>query len=208
MIEVISSSFITEESEDIVENLAGVLIGKYSPGNDSDDFKGIVALTLYRQLPILMKLIKGDFKGKKILDIGCGSIDSKYERGTAYGPWLCRALLELGAMPIGVDKNTNRSERFQNYQADLEEKRTGLLSFLPSGSVDIVNSAGLFTHEGINLKNMEDFLVPEIKRVGKTQGFFVHDEPYLATGLSRLSYRLQPKPYALSGRPLHFLNSP
>ena len=208
MIEIIAKSFITEKSIKTVENLAKILAEKYASHRNTPDYKGIVELTLYRQLPILMKLTKDKLAGKRILDLGCGSRNSRYERGTSYEPWFCRGVLEMGVIPTGIDINGNEGEMFQHHQIDLEGPNEGLLSFLPSRHFDIVTSAGFFSCNGVNLKGISAYLVPEIERVGKPEAFFVHDESELSTGLSRLHYRLQPKPYALSEKPLHFLNSP
>ncbi len=109
-------------------------------------------------------------RGKRILDLGCGStldeetkqiikasggkldlveedLRSKGKLDVAryfvFQPWICRILLELGANPVGVDVGSNQDEKFENYQLDLSQK--GALDFLPDKSFD-----------GFNLKSLLD----------------------------------------------------
>src|SRR5207247_4144223 len=71
-------------------------------------------------------------RGKRILDIACGSNSSRSpdtgERTAMFEPWFCRLLLELGAGPVGVDAGDLEGERFEHYSADLS--RIGALDFL------------------------------------------------------------------------------
>jgi len=106
-------------------------------------------------------------KGKRVLDLGCGhTLDKESqdilketkrnpyrskllkERGSydtliegiprMYEPWLCRALLELGAHPVGIDIGDLGSEEFEHYQLDLSKE--GALDFLPDKSFDFIVS--------------------------------------------------------------------
>lgn len=102
-------------------------------------------------------------KGKRILDIACGSntskapssidIDSPFgekrintadtEGYTAqFEPWFCRVLLQLGAHPVGIDFGNLEGEAFEHYRVDLGQK--GALDFLPSHSFDAVQDSRLF----------------------------------------------------------------
>jgi|SRR3989339_451297 len=54
-----------------------------------------------------------------------------------YEPWFCRALLELGAQPIGVDIGSLEGEEFEHYRTDLS--KLGSLDFLPDQSFDGIN---------------------------------------------------------------------
>jgi hypothetical protein len=108
----------------------------------------------------------GDFnavKGKRVLDIACGSNTSSYpasvfvdtpsgERSipasgpkgytVQFEPWFCRILLELGAWPVGIDIGDLDGERFEHYRADLGQP--GALDFLPDRSFDAVQDSRLF----------------------------------------------------------------
>lgn len=104
-----------------------------------------------------------EVKGKKILDIACGSNTSKappmifanfpfgakevsVPPDTSYTalfePWFCRILLELDAEPIGVDIGDLEAEGFTHYKVDLGHK--GALNFLPSHSFDALQDSRLF----------------------------------------------------------------
>ena len=102
-------------------------------------------------------------KGKRILDIACGSSTSKAPAfvfvNTPFGetripishtdgytaqfePWFCRILLELGADPVGIDLGNLDGETFEHYHVDLGQP--GALSFLPDRSFDAVHDSRLF----------------------------------------------------------------
>ena len=85
-------------------------------------------------------------RGKRILDIACGSNSSRSpdsgERTAMFEPWLCRLLLELGAEPVGVDSGDLEGERFEHHAADLS--RIGALDFLPDASFDGIQDSRLF----------------------------------------------------------------
>jgi hypothetical protein len=103
-----------------------------------------------------------DIKGKKILDIACGSNTSKAPASlyidTPFGEmrfgrrrkgytaqfeaWFCRILLELGASPIGIDIGDLDHEVFTHYRVDLGQ--SGALDFLPSHSFDAIQDSRLF----------------------------------------------------------------
>ncbi len=121
---------------------------------------------------IIEQLIKGItdafsdlsmLKGKRILDLACGSNTSKMpsfvfvntplgerrvqipstEGYTAqFEPWFCRILLELGAEPVGIDIGDLDGEAFEHYRVDLGLE--GALDFLPSHSFDAVQDRRLF----------------------------------------------------------------
>jgi hypothetical protein len=85
-------------------------------------------------------------RGKRILDIACGSNSSRSpdtgERTAMLEPWFCRMLLELGADPVGVDAGDLEGERFEHYSADLS--RIGALDFLSDASFDGIQDSRLF----------------------------------------------------------------
>ena len=72
-------------------------------------------------------------KEKKILDLGCGSIEP--ERGNEdFKPWFSRLLQELGAKPVGIDIGSLEGEEFEHYQIDLTQ--ISALDFLEEKSFD------------------------------------------------------------------------
>ncbi len=101
-------------------------------------------------------------QNKKILDIACGSNSSKLPAAlyvnTPFGemalarqskgytalfePWFCRILLELGAIPVGVDFGDLEQESFTHYRVDLGKE--GTLDFLPEHSFDGIQDSRLF----------------------------------------------------------------
>jgi len=102
-------------------------------------------------------------KGKRILDIACGSSTSKAPSfvfvNTPFGekripipaedgytaqfePWFCRILLELGADPVGLDLGNLDGETFEHYKVDLGQP--GALNFLSDRSFDAVHDSRLF----------------------------------------------------------------
>ncbi len=104
-------------------------------------------------------------KGKRILDIACGSntsrapsfvfVDTPFgerripipshaaEGYTAqFEPWFCRFLVELGAQPVGIDRGDLEGEFFEHYNVDLG--LAGALDFLPDRSFDAIQDSRLF----------------------------------------------------------------
>ena len=102
-------------------------------------------------------------KGKRILDIACGSNSSQAPAAiyidTPFGaksvstadtenysaqfePWFCRVLLQLGAQPVGIDFGDLEDEVFEHYRVDLGQP--GALDFLPDRSFDAVQDSRLF----------------------------------------------------------------
>jgi SAM-dependent methyltransferase len=75
-----------------------------------------------------------EVRGKRILDVACGSRNYPDNVGGRYDPWMARLLVQLGAHPVGVDLSPQHNERFEWYQADLLVSNA--LAFLPSRSLD------------------------------------------------------------------------
>ncbi len=142
-------------------------------------------------------------KGKRILDIACGSNTSKAPSfvfvNTPFGeqhipiphkngytaqfePWFCRILEELGADPVGIDLGDLDGETFEHYHADLGQP--GALDFLPDHSFDAVQDSRLFgSPEFITqFPNGEDRLrvAAEIwrqeQRLLKEKGIVIHSD--------------------------------
>ncbi len=127
-----------------------------------------------------------DLEDKSILDLGCGStggsIDSTLSGG--WEPWLCRALRELGAKPIGIDAGNLAAEEFEHYSLDLLQPRS--LSFLPDHSIDIAVAFNLFNSPHLKIKNRKnrgthhigrllyEHLTRQLERIVKPCGLFIY----------------------------------
>jgi hypothetical protein len=143
-----------------------------------------------------------DIRGRKILDIACGSNTSKAPASlyldtplgkktlsqsnqgytAQFEPWFCRILFELGAQPVGVDFGDLESEIFEHYRVDLGE--IGALDFLPDQSFDAVQDSRLFGSPEFTAQfpNRADRLkiAQEIKRqeqrLLKPDGIVIHSD--------------------------------
>ena len=85
-------------------------------------------------------------RGRNVLDLACGSNESRSpvtgRRTSAFEPWMCRLLLELGARPVGIDIGDLDGEAFEHHRVDLGVP--GALDFLPTGSFDAIHESRLF----------------------------------------------------------------
>jgi len=101
-------------------------------------------------------------RGKRILDIACGSNSSRAPANiripTPFGafelrrarkgfaarfePWMCRILHALGADAVGVDRGDLQGEAFEHHAVDLAT--IGALDFLPDASFDAIQDSRLF----------------------------------------------------------------
>ena len=142
-------------------------------------------------------------KGRRILDIACGSNSSKapgsFFINTPFGertisiadtsvytaqfePWFCRILLELGADPVGVDIGDLEGEAFEHYYVNLGI--TGALDFFPSHSFDALQNSRLFgspecttmfPKRSQRLKVAEEMKKQE-QRLLKKDGIIIHSD--------------------------------
>ena len=84
--------------------------------------------------------------GQAVLDIACGSNSSRSPvtgmRTAEFEPWMCRLLVELAALPVGIDIRDLEGETFVHHQLDLGVP--GALDFLATGSFDAVHESRLF----------------------------------------------------------------
>src|SRR5712692_7943665 len=142
-------------------------------------------------------------KGKRILDIACGSNTSKAPEfifvNTLFGertirvadtsaytaqfePWFCRILLELGADPVGVDIGDLEGEAFEHYYVNLGIP--GALDFLLSHSFDALQDSRLFgppeftavfPERSQRLKVAEEMKKQEL-RLLKEKGIIIHSD--------------------------------
>jgi hypothetical protein len=142
-------------------------------------------------------------KGRRILDIACGSNTSKAPASffvdTPFGertikvadtrvytaqfePWFCRILLELGADPVGVDIGDLEGEAFEHYNVNLGIP--GALDFFPSHSFDALQDSRLFgspecttlfPERSQRLKVAEEMKKQE-QRLLKKDGIIIHSD--------------------------------
>jgi len=149
----------------------------------------------YVDLPRLIEIFGSldNLKGKRILDLGCGSINSpdredNYE-SRSFEPWFCRALLELGADPVGVDINPDiEKEKFKNHRLNLLD--LGALNIFPDNSFDGINLTGLFDSPILNRVSVLDEdreamkreVAIQIKRLLKHDGKIVSIKNYFDEG--------------------------
>jgi hypothetical protein len=141
-------------------------------------------------------------RGKRILDIACGSNTSKLPASlyvdTPFGevmigrpskgytalfePWFCRILFELGATPVGVDFGDLEDELFIHHRVDLGKE--GALDFLPDHSFDAVQDSRLFGSPEFTaqFRNRADHMrvAREIRRqerrLLKSNGLVIHSD--------------------------------
>jgi len=192
------------EDKELVASTLRALDGSYALSQKMDRERGLEEiikqlvgriLRAYASLAIL--------KGKRILDIACGSNTSKAPSfifvNTPFGenripipatdgytaqfePWFCRMLLGLGADPVGVDLGNLDGETFEHYPADLGQ--LGALNFLASRTFDAVHDSRLFGSPEFTTQfpNQEDRLkvAAEIwrqeQRLLKPNGIVIHSD--------------------------------
>lgn len=157
-------------------------------------FNGIQIITAITELQLrwILTAARGEIKDKRILDLGCGSTGNTWEARDdfyLYQPWLCRALFELGAYPIGVDTGELQGEKFETHKANL--LLPDALKGIPDDSIDIIHSRALFTSPELRImvdslpvpkwdQERDNYLMqilrPQIERVLKPNGVFVYSK--------------------------------
>jgi len=143
-----------------------------------------------------------NIRGKRILDVPCGSNTSKAPAimhvKTALGtirlggrhkgytplfePWFCRMLLLLGADPVGVDFGDLEGEQFEHHAVDLGQP--GALNFMPDASFDAVQDSRLFGSpeftaqfpKKVDRLAVAQELVRQEKRLLKPGGVIIHSD--------------------------------
>jgi hypothetical protein len=166
LIKIIDKLAQTPEDRALVTGALKALDKKYALTRKTAATPGLSEII--QQLMGRIKMAYGSFlepKGKRILDIACGSNTSRAPSSvyvnTPFGearipipgaapqgysalfePWFPRILLELGAQAVGIDFGDLETETFEHYKIDLGQP--GALDFLPSGSFDGVQDSRLF----------------------------------------------------------------
>src|SRR5258705_4160475 len=85
-------------------------------------------------------------RGKRILDIACGSNSSRSPdtgaRTAMFEPWLCRLVLELVGEAVGGAGGGLEGERFEHHSADFSRIRAP--DFPPDASFGAIQDSRLF----------------------------------------------------------------
>jgi len=142
-----------------------------------------------------------DLKGKRFLDIACGSNTSKMpgsiyvntpfgeislggSRGytALFEPWFCRILFDLGATPVGVDFGDLEQEVFEHLQVDLG--KPGALNVLPDASFDAIQDSRLFGSPEFTAQfpkpadrlKVAQEIVQQEQRLLKPDGIIIHSD--------------------------------
>ena len=121
----------------------------------------------------------GNPKDKKILELGCGSNNSKdnFFNSRTFEPWLLRALHEYGTNPIGIDISNLRDESFEGHSIDLS--KTNALDQFSDNMFDIVCAYSFFDSpfldSSYNPKIIFNKLIPQLERIIKPEGYFIFD---------------------------------
>lgn len=184
----------TEAEKEINENdkikeIVNKLAKKFNINHVSSHVEG--------QLSKVSKKFGGldNVKGKRILDLGCGSVSGTFETDNfneldrqdgieptrTFEPWLCRALVELGANPVGIDIGNLEGEEFEHFQIDLS--KPGALDFLPDKSFDGANMRLFLTSPHLeqmtNKKKRDDIgkeMDIQMKRLLKDDGKLIETD--------------------------------
>lgn len=123
----------------------------------------------------LMRILRlGEVKGKSILDLGCGSVNSRDE----CEPYFSRALHEMGAKVIGIDLYDLSKEKFKGYNVDLSMPNS--LDFLKDNSVDIACADAFFDsptlRRVISGEEVFKILIPQLERIVKPEGHSIFEK--------------------------------
>lgn len=134
--------------------------------------------------------VTSSIEGKTILDLGCGSnTETEDIKGSPsnqgnlsiWNPWLCRALYELGANPIGVDFGSLEGEEFEHY-SHVDLMTESLLTYLKPSSVDLAHNQATLPSSQMNALHGEDVIttfkdkvIPALDQIVKAEGFFLFD---------------------------------
>lgn len=150
------------------------LRARYNAGNST-----IGSIGAY--LPVVLSLLGDDAHTKKVLDLGCGAVNTlDSEGGRDFEPWLCRALYELNIPCIGIDySDTVTSELFEAYERNLIKPDS--LDMLRAQSIDIAVAQLLFSSPQLEritrykrvIQQLKDNLIPQLERVLKPDGVFL-----------------------------------
>jgi len=128
----------------------------------------------------ILTITNGNLRNKRILDLGCGSVDSPdapygdKRKERMFEPWLCRGLHELGTQVLGVDLGNLSGEEFLGRSLDL--RRPDVLRFIQPHSVELITAFQFFSSPVIRSyrKEIWEQLLPEINTLLKPNGTFLY----------------------------------
>lgn len=120
-----------------------------------------------------------EVRGKRILDIACGSRNYQDDTLKRYEPWMCRLLHHLGAIPVGVDLAPQRDENFESHVADLTVPNA--LRFLDPHSFDAAYISAFPTRKairhldskGLKWSDMREDILSHMRRSLKPGGIII-----------------------------------
>ncbi|GEM_PF-5175526 len=114
------------------------------------------------------------FRGKSIIDLGCGSKNT--DDGIGFEPDFCRLLHAIGIDVTGIDIRDNSQEEFKNRRVDLRDPHS--LDFLDNHSIDVAHSKALIDSPTLLVpeSDLMATLVPQLERVVKPKGVFIYGD--------------------------------
>lgn len=166
----------------ITKKLTPVFDEKYYFGGIYPHANVCMEMSLIGNLPYILAMFDGNIEGKVILDLGCGSNNSRDGIVDSFEPWLCRALYELGASPIGIDLYIS-GEEFESHSLNLLDNPS--FDFLEDDSVDMVNACKFFDSPALlkelkygnsTLYKFRLLLETGLERVVKPEGYFIFEK--------------------------------
>jgi SAM-dependent methyltransferase len=141
-----------------------------------------------------------EVRGRRILDLACGSTCYEDNPRAKYDPWMSRLLSHLGAQAVGIDLAAQRGENFESHIADLTVPDS--LSFLKSSSFDAVYVSAFPTRKAINhlmekgfeWPSMRENLLAHIARCLKPDGKIIRqfssaDEELVSDTIAKAAFR-------------------
>jgi hypothetical protein len=126
-------------------------------------------------------VLLGGLEGRKILDLGCGSVNSRDTgKNRVFEPWLCRLLHASGARVVGVDWAEQVNEEFESYQINLVEDSS--LKIFSNSGFDLTCAFSLFDSPSLcrmysesSCKELFNSISSQLEdyKIVREEGFFV-----------------------------------
>jgi 2-polyprenyl-3-methyl-5-hydroxy-6-metoxy-1,4-benzoquinol methylase len=142
---------------------------------------GTPLFNMQAKLGVIMHKL-GEIKGKTILDIGCGAVNSwdyggsvSAEQERYYDPWLCRVAHELGAKVTGIDGASSPNEEYTHIKENLLHFENIVKQFLDH-SIDLACAWSFFDSPNLaNGREMFREVIRGLEKKVKPEGFFVFE---------------------------------
>src|SRR3989338_544193 len=144
---------ITDAVKELIESIADKLMVEYSLSR-ADFNERVLNANVHLQY---LTAVLGDIKGKRVLDLGCGSCSFSPDFGIENflaEPWLCRILYALGNNPVGIDIRSLDGEEFEYHSSCLLIPDS--LAILPDSCFDVIHSRSLFDSPGLLISRGSD----------------------------------------------------